>query len=587
MKKTINIHIGGMPFIIDEEAYAVLHNYIEKLKSRFSNENERNEIITDIEARIAEVFAKRLDKTRQVVNEEDVAFIIEQLGKPEDIAGEETQNQNTNQESTSSNNGSYTSYRQYTQPGVKKLFRDGENKVAGGVISGLCQYFGITDPIWARIIFVLSFFAGFGTPVFVYLVFWLVIPEAVTTADKLQMKGEPVTLENIEKEVRDTVGRATDAFNRPINDSNIVGKIGTVLLLIAKGLLKVVSVFVFLGCLLALIVFLSAMFGVSFLGMKDLAPITELVLDSRMTFFVGFIGLFLTVGIPIFLIMYACGRFISSSRVPVNKNYFFPVLILWALGVAMFSYVEYKVGRNFKVEETRREQAELIQPTTDTLAIGSYRDTTNIKFDFDHNVDEEDAIGIIMNKDFLKTENGYIVGESEMELTVSQDSFFHLEKVVSASGRNKTDANKTIDMVNVGHKQEGNLILLNAWVEIFKNAKFRKQDQRNKVYIPEGKFVKIDNRNQIDVEIDGDEDFDSDDSKGKIFTNKNGKVVCVNCLKTKSGGTADEEDESEAENNDDEAQVIINKDSILIDGKNEKKNVHIHVGKNGVDITTK
>jgi hypothetical protein len=149
------------------------------------------------------------------------------------------------------------------------------------------------------------------------------------------------------------------------------------------------------------------------------------------------------------------------------------------------------------------------------------------------------------------------------------------------------DANKTIDMVNVGHKQEGNLLLLNAWVEIFKNAKFRKQDQRNKVYIPEGKFVKIDSRNQIDVEIDGDEDFDSDDSKGKIFTNKNGKVVCVNCLKTKSDGTADEEDESEAENNDDEAQVIINKDSILIDGKNEKKNVHIHVGKNGVDITTK
>ena len=60
-------------------------------------------------------------------------------------------------------------------------------------------------------------------------------------SDKLQMKGEPVTLENIEKEVRDTVGRATDAFNRPINDSNIVGKIGTVLLLIAKGFLKVVS----------------------------------------------------------------------------------------------------------------------------------------------------------------------------------------------------------------------------------------------------------------------------------------------------------------------------------------------------------
>ena len=84
-----------------------------------------------------------------------------------------------------------------------------------------------------------------------------------------------------------------------------------------------------------------------------------------------------------------------------------------------------------------------------------------------------------MNKDFLKTENGYIVGESELELTASQDSFFHLEKIVSASGRNKMDANKTIDMVNVRHKQEGNLLLLNAWVEIFKNAKFTKNRHKN------------------------------------------------------------------------------------------------------------
>lgn len=587
MKKTINIHIGGMPFIIDEEAYTILHGYIEKLKSRFSNENERNEIITDIEARIAEVFAKRLDKTRQVVNEEDVACIIEQLGKPEDIAGEEMQNEKTNQPSTKGSNTSYTSHQQYTQPGVKKLFRDGENKVAGGVISGLCQYFGIADPIWARIIFVLFLFVSFGTPVFVYLVFWLVIPEAVTTADKLQMKGEPVTLENIEKEVRDTVNRATDAFNRPINDSNLLGKLGTVILMVTKGFLKVISAFVFLGCLLALILFLSTMFGISFFGMKDLASITELVLDSRATFFVGFIGLFLTVGIPIFLIMYACGRFLSSSRVPLNRNYIFPVLILWAIGVAMFSYVEYKVGRNFNVTETRREHATLIQPTTDTLTISSYRDTTNLQFDIDHNVDEEDVVGIILNKDFLKTENGYIVGESDVELAASQDSFFHLEKIVSASGRNKMDANKTIDMVNVNHKQEGNLLSLNAWVEIFKNAKFRKQSQKNKVYIPEGKFVRIDNKNQIDISVVGDEGFTSNESKDKIFTNKNGKVVCVNCLReSNTEDTATNETEEDATDEDD-AQVIINNDSLFIDAKNEKKNVHIHVSKNGVDISTK
>jgi len=315
-----------------------------------------------------------------------------------------------------------------------------------------------------------------------------------------------------------------------------------------------------------------------------------LVLDSRMAFFTGFIGLFLTVGIPIFLIMYACGRFLSSSRVPMNRNYLLPVMILWAFGVAMFSYVEYKVGRNFKVEESRREQAEIIQPTNDTLAIGSYRDTTNLKLDFNHNVDEEDAIGIIMNKDFLKTENGYIVGESDLELTASQDSFFHLEKILTASGRNKMDANKTIDLMNAHHKQEGNQLMLNAWVEIFKNAKFRKQEQKNKVYIPEGKHVRIDSRNQIDVAVAGDEGFNANESKGKIFTCKKGKIVCVNCLKESKTTATDEEetDEEETDEEDeDDAQVIINNDSIHIDGKNEKKNVHIHVSKNGVDISTK
>ena len=92
MKKTININLGGQPFIIDDHAFELLHSYLENLKEKFTNEAEQKEILSDIEARVAEVFAQRLGKSRAVVNEEDVTYIISLMGKPEDIAGEpETQ----------------------------------------------------------------------------------------------------------------------------------------------------------------------------------------------------------------------------------------------------------------------------------------------------------------------------------------------------------------------------------------------------------------------------------------------------------------------------------------------------------------
>jgi hypothetical protein len=99
MKKTININLGGQPFIIDEQAYDILHRYFEALKQKFTNENEQKEILSDIEARVGEVFAERLGKTRAVVNEEDVVYIISLMGKPEDVAGE-TESNATNQNSS-------------------------------------------------------------------------------------------------------------------------------------------------------------------------------------------------------------------------------------------------------------------------------------------------------------------------------------------------------------------------------------------------------------------------------------------------------------------------------------------------------
>ncbi|HEY0262739.1 MAG TPA: PspC domain-containing protein, partial [Chitinophagales bacterium] len=369
MKKTINIHLGGMPFIIDEDAYNILHNYIESLKAKFTNEYERNEIIADIEARVAEVFTTRLEKDkRQVVEENDVNNVISQLGKPEDIAGNSASE--AEQTTQSQQQTSYTN-RTFTPRGEKKLFRDTDNKIAGGVISGLCQYFGYSEPIWARIIFALFLWFSFGTFLIVYFVFWLLVPEAKTAADKLQMRGEAVTLDNIQKEVQDTIGRANDAFNRSVKDDNVGAKIVTILLVLLKGFLKVLSVFVFIICLFILIVFVAAVFGFSMLGMPAFAPITSLFVDSHFIYIITLVAGTLAIGIPLFSIMYACARFVLSNKVDNNKTVSTILGVLWGASIAALFTIFPFVACNFSTEESVREELQISQPSGKTLAIAS------------------------------------------------------------------------------------------------------------------------------------------------------------------------------------------------------------------------
>lgn len=187
MNKTININLGGFFFHIDESAYQKLRRYLDAISKSLNDDPQgKNEIIADIEARISELLSERITDARQVVNEGDIDEIITIMGQPEDYAeAEETYN-----------DASY-SYQRNHRKG-KKLFRDGDDKFLGGVASGIAHYFN-TDAIWIRLAFLITTLAGFGTGVLVYIVLWVLLAEAKTTAEKLQMEGEPVNIDNIEK----------------------------------------------------------------------------------------------------------------------------------------------------------------------------------------------------------------------------------------------------------------------------------------------------------------------------------------------------------------------------------------------------
>ena len=184
MNKTININLGGFFFHIDEIAYQKLRTYLASISKSLSDDaHGKNEIIADIEARISELLSEKITDARQVVSESDIEDIIVIMGQPEDYTEAEE----------AYSDASY-SYKRNSASG-KKLFRDGDDKFLGGVASGIAHYFNI-DTIWVRLLFLVITIAGVGAGFLVYIALWILLPEAKTTAEKLQMEGEPVNIDN-------------------------------------------------------------------------------------------------------------------------------------------------------------------------------------------------------------------------------------------------------------------------------------------------------------------------------------------------------------------------------------------------------
>jgi len=188
MNKTINVNLANTFFHIDETAYEVLKSYLKKLEKAFQKTQGKEEILRDIEVRIAELFQERKQSKEQVISIEDVESVIETLGQPEDFI-------------TDTEEDFKESLKENRNPN-RKLFRDPDDKYIGGVASGLGYFFGI-DTSWIRILWLVFSLFSAGTLILIYLVLWMVIPEAKTTAEKLKMKGEPINISTIEKKIKE------------------------------------------------------------------------------------------------------------------------------------------------------------------------------------------------------------------------------------------------------------------------------------------------------------------------------------------------------------------------------------------------
>jgi len=183
MKITVSINLGGYSFNIDEDAYAELKRYLKNLELHFAGEESSAEILSDIETRIAELFRTKLTNYKQVIDIGDVHQVITVLGTPEDI----------------SDNEGPTVRDKFSSPGFHRMYRDNDHRVIGGVCAGIAAYWDIE--LWlVRVIFFILAMMGVGF--LIYLILYIVLPEAKTTAEKIAMKGNPVNIHNIKNSVK-------------------------------------------------------------------------------------------------------------------------------------------------------------------------------------------------------------------------------------------------------------------------------------------------------------------------------------------------------------------------------------------------
>lgn len=327
MNKTININLAGSFFHVDENAYAHLQKYLDAVRATLSPEDSIEEIMNDIEARIAELFSESMTSNDQVITLSRVKEIIDIMGQPQDFDPEGAAESNAAEQYKS----------------IKQLFRDEENKYLGGVASGLGHYLGI-DCLWIRLIWLLLFFFSSGTFFMIYILFWILVPAAKSTSDKLKMKGEPINISNIEKRVKEGYDKFSDNMksvdydkygNQVKRGSNrVVELIGNLLkgtLTVLAKLLGVLMLIFSITTLLGLAFGLFSAGSLEFWGQADLIQYYQAVSVAQIPFWALLTIVFLAVGIP-FIVLFIVGL---KLLIPNLKSMgWTPKILIFALWIA-------------------------------------------------------------------------------------------------------------------------------------------------------------------------------------------------------------------------------------------------------------
>ena len=326
MKKTLTVNLGGTVYHIDDDAYRLLDDYLSNLKHFFRKQEGAEEIVNDIEIRIAELFAEKVSAGKQVITIADVEEIIARVGKPEDFGVSDDEFEPHKKEQTASSGQGYT--RTTT---ARRLFRDPDNKLLGGVASGLAAYFD-WDITLVRILMIVLLFVPYCPMIILYIIGWIIIPEARTAAEKLSMRGEAVTIENIGKTVTDGFERVADGVNNFVNSDKprtFLQKVGDVFVTIAAIILKI-----FLVALVFAVIAAFVGGGALLYEMLPAIDWTPIATISPVMTLLGTISGIALIAIPLGAFLYTIMRQLFHWS-PMGTGLKWSLFILWVLGLVI------------------------------------------------------------------------------------------------------------------------------------------------------------------------------------------------------------------------------------------------------------
>lgn len=356
MEKIISITIGKIVFNVEEDAYEKLSSYLGSIKAHFKKDNEREEILEDIEISIAEKLLARQKNKDMAVTVKDVETIIKKMGKVEDFGNDEVDEEEAESDKSSD------------EKSLRRLYRNPDDKMIAGVCSGIAAYFGL-DPVIVRLVFLVSIFFG-GVGVVAYVILWIITPEAVTTGQKLEMHGTSVTLHQIEKSIKNGIDKikkkdfkVTDQFEKGFNKVfSIVGKIVMVVL----AFVRVVAGIALTVSGISGVFILS--FGTAWIvsgGHIPFAMDNYVPIDIRDFITVGNVLLWFLIGaiyilvlVP-FLILFTAGVSLLKKRI-ITKPYLVIILLaLWFASLGLIASVAIQNTPQIKAQVEKMEGNEL------------------------------------------------------------------------------------------------------------------------------------------------------------------------------------------------------------------------------------
>lgn len=514
MNKTIIININGIVFHIEEDAYEILKSYMTEVKRHFAYSSDSDEIVTDIENRLAEMFNERLaDQNKQVIILTDVEEITATMGKASDFALED--------EDEVFNAGNLKTSR--------TLFKDGDDRIIGGVCSGLAHYFDI-EVKWVRLItLLLILFSGVG--LIPYVVLWILLPTAKTRQEKMAMKGEPINLQSFKKnfdEEADAIKSGEVKYSdeyRSVKNNDPVLEIINFLGKTLKIILKAIGIVIITAGAIALFALIIALlFGLGFINDAELQqfPLNAINDEYRSPVF---FSAFLILIIPLIALVLFAIRVILNHKV-VSRYGSFAMLILWLTGIGMGVFYGSKIAAEFR-EEAKFEQTTQL----DTFPV------LNLKLNPKLFFTQEDSLKYNIGQGKIK---GRIIhGENKMErglhnfdlfIEKSEDSTLSLVKELSGRGRNFENALEAAQRISYQAIQKDSVIQFDNYLTLNGNGLFRAQELDVRLKVPVNTRLIIDGRlnshlRQYHLSLCRPENTESDYTSEWIMTENGLKCV--------------------------------------------------------------